>query len=71
MNEILAFPPELLTKKHVAYMLSTSERGVAQLVSEKKLIPVNDGGKWLKFRLTDVRDYIARLPERRVVPNGE
>jgi hypothetical protein len=65
MNEILAYPPELLTKKHVAYMLSTSEWGVSDLVRQKKLIPVEDGGKWLKFRLTDVRDYIARLPEKK------
>lgn len=63
MNEILSFPPELLLKKHVAYLLSTSEWGVAQLVRENKLTPVNDGGKWLKFRLEDVRDYISRLPE--------
>ena len=64
MNEVLAYPPELLTKKHVAYMLSTSERGVAQLVSEQKLTPVVDGGKWIKFRLEDVRAYIKSLPER-------
>jgi hypothetical protein len=55
MNEILSFPPELLTKKHVAYMLSTSDLGVSDLVRRKKLIPVEDGGKWLKFRLSDVR----------------
>lgn len=64
MNEVLAFPPELLTKKHVAYMLSISERGVNELMTVKKLVPVDDGGKWIKFRLTDVRVYIAGLPER-------
>jgi hypothetical protein len=64
VNEILAFPPELLTKKHVAYMLSISERGVNDLITVKKLTPVVDGGKWIKFRLTDVRTYIAGLPER-------
>jgi hypothetical protein len=66
MNEILSFPPELLLKKHVAYLLSTSEWGVSQLVREKKLTPVEDGGKWVKFRLEDVREYIRRLPERNV-----
>lgn len=64
MNEILSFPPELLTKKHVAYLLSVSDREVAYLVTQKKLTPVVDGGKWTKFRLADVRDYIASLPER-------
>lgn len=64
MNEVLAFPPELLTKKHVAYLLSISDREVAYLVAEKKLTPVADGGKWTKFRLSDVRDYIRSLPER-------
>jgi hypothetical protein len=32
-------------------------------VKQKKLIPVDDGGKWLKFKLQDVRDYIKTLPE--------
>lgn len=64
MNEVLAYPPELLTKKHVAYLLSTSEWGVSQLVNQGKLTPVADGGKWIKFRLDDVRAYIKSLPER-------
>lgn len=63
MNEVLAFPPELLTKKHVAYLLSTSEWGVGDLVKKGHLTPVKDGGKWMKFRLFDVRAYIATLPE--------
>jgi hypothetical protein len=61
--EMLMFPPELLTRKHVAYLLSTSEWGVSQLVRENKLTPVKDGGKWQKFRLEDVRYYIRSLPE--------
>ncbi|MFJ4220639.1 hypothetical protein [Curtobacterium luteum] len=61
--DIFTCPPELLTKKHVAYLLSTSEWGVGQLVAQKKLIPVDDGGKWQKFRLDDVRSYIASLHE--------
>jgi hypothetical protein len=64
MHEVLAFPPELLTKKQVAYMLSTSEWGVTDLVKKEKLIAVDDGGKWNKFRLSDVRDYINSLPEK-------
>lgn len=64
MNEILSFPPELLTKKHVAYLLSISDREVNYLISEKKLTPIDDGGKWLKFRLEDVRSYVRRLPEK-------
>lgn len=69
MNEVLAFPPELLTKKLVAYMLSTSEWGVEELMRQKKLIPVDDGGKFKKFRLTDVRAYIKGLPERTPKPS--
>lgn len=61
---LIGYPPELLTKKHVAHLLSTSEWGVSQLVAQKKLIPVDDGGKWLKFRLEDVRFYIRSLPEK-------
>lgn len=64
MNEIITYPPELLTKKGVAYMLSISERGVNELMTVKKLVPVDDGGKWIKFRLEDVRAYIKSLPER-------
>lgn len=64
-GEVLAFPPELLTKKQAAYLLSTSEWGVGDLVRRQKLTPVNDGGKWVKFRLTDVREYIANLPEKK------
>jgi hypothetical protein len=64
VSTILAFPPELLDKKTVAYMLSTSEWGVGQLIREKKLTPINDGGKFIKFRLGNVREYIASLPER-------
>jgi hypothetical protein len=64
MNEVLAFPPELLTKKHVAYLLSVSDREVNTLMSENKLSPVEDGGKWVKFRLEDVRLYIKGLPDK-------
>ena len=64
MSDILAFPPELLNKKTVAYMLSTSEWGVGELVRLNKLTPVVDGGKWMKFRLSNIREYIASLPER-------
>jgi hypothetical protein len=64
VSEILAFPPELLTRKTVAYMLSTSEWGVRELVRLNKLTEVQDGGKWAKYRLTDVRAYIASLSER-------
>ena len=63
MSEVVTYPPELLNKKQVAYMLSTSEWGVMNLVGQKLLVCVNDGGKWKKFRLTDVRAYIAGLPE--------
>lgn len=61
---LISYPPELLLKKHVAHILSTSEWGVGQLVAQKKLIPVDDGGKWQKFRLDDVRAYIRSLPEK-------
>lgn len=58
--------PELLTKQQVAYLLSTSEWGVRQLVRQNKLTEVDDGGKWTKFRLEDVRAYIKSLPEKAV-----
>lgn len=64
MMEILTFPPELLTRKHVAHLLSTSEWGVSQLVRLNKLTPVDDGGKWQKFTLEDVREYIRSLPHK-------
>jgi hypothetical protein len=64
MSEILAFPPELLNRKTAAYMLSTSEWGVKQLVYKSLLTEVNDGGKWAKYRLADVRSYIAALKEK-------
>lgn len=64
MNEILAFPPELLTKEQVAYLLSTSEWGVGQLVKQKKLTALNDGGKFMKFDLAGVRAYIRSLHRR-------
>jgi hypothetical protein len=65
MSDILAFPPELLNKKTTAYMLSTSEWGVGELVRLNKLTPIVDGGKWMKFRLSNVREYIDSLPERK------
>lgn len=64
MNEVLAFPPELLNRKTVAYMLSTSEWGVKELVRQNKISEINDGGKWAKYRLDDIRAYIKTLPER-------
>lgn len=64
MPEIVTYPPELLTKKQVAYLLSTSERGVIDLTTHGHLTAVDDGGKWTKYRLSDVREYIANLPER-------
>lgn len=63
MMEFISYPPELLTKKMVAYMLSTSEWGVGKLARQNKLVPVDDGGKWNKYRLEDVRAYIKSLPE--------
>jgi hypothetical protein len=61
--DLFICPPELLTKKHVAYLLSTSEWAVGQLVRQSKLVPVDDGGRWQKFRLEDVRRYIGSLQE--------
>lgn len=58
------FAPELLTKAAVAYMLSVSERKVAELVALNKLTVINDGGRALKFRRDDVLAYINKLPER-------
>ena len=62
--ELLAFPPELLNRKQAAYILSTSEWGVRELVRQNKLPEVIDGGKWAKYRLDDVRAYIKALPEK-------
>jgi excisionase family DNA binding protein len=59
-----AYPPELLTKEQVAYLLSISMREVGYLLAEGKLTRVADGGKRIKIRLTDVRAYIESLPEK-------
>jgi hypothetical protein len=64
MTETISYPPELLTKKQVAYLLSKEERAVMALVTEKKLTIYNDGGRALKFKLEEVRAYINSLPER-------
>lgn len=64
LNEVITYPPELLTKKHVAYLLSCSERDVNYLLAQHLLVKVDDGGKWVKIRLTDVRSYIASLKEK-------
>lgn len=60
----VAYPPELLTITQAAYILSTSERGIASLLHDGKLTRVNDGGKWVKIRLSNVREYIDSLPEK-------
>jgi excisionase family DNA binding protein len=64
MNENFPFPPELITKGAVAYLMSVSERKVAELVAQNKLTVINDGGRALKFRRDDVLAYINSLPER-------
>lgn len=64
MNDLTTYPPELLTRKQVAYLLSDSEWGVKQLEREKKLTPLDDGGKWVKFSLENVREYIRSIPEK-------
>lgn len=59
-----SYPPELLTKAAVAYLLSDSERKVATLVAQNKLTVIDDGGRALKFRRDDVLEYINGLKER-------
>jgi len=60
----ITWPPELLTKEEAARILSTSVRGVAELVARGHLTRVDDGGKRTKFRLSDVRAYVRNLPPR-------
>lgn len=57
------YPPLLLTKSDVAYLLSDSERKVIELAKKGDLTRVDDGGKWTKFRLHDVEEYVAGLSE--------
>lgn len=64
MTEVLAFPPLLCTRKTAAYLLSTSETGIRELVRQAKLPEIVDGGKWAKYRLEDIRSYIKTLPEK-------
>ena len=65
MNEIVvSYPPELLTKKLAACMLSTTEWQIRSLCRQNKLSPVDDGTKFVKFRLEDVRRYIKSLPDK-------
>ena len=58
----ITYPPELVTRLEAARLLSTSERGIAELATRGRLTPVDDGGKWIKFRLSEVRAYVASLP---------
>jgi len=68
MNDLFFFPPDLLTKKMVAYLLSISEREVNVLMDHKEITPLDDGGRYIKFHLEDVRAYAKRIPER--APRG-
>jgi len=63
-TELLAFPPELPTRKQVCYLLNRSERDVRELVRLNHFPQVIDGGKLAKYRLEDVRAYIRSLPEK-------
>jgi excisionase family DNA binding protein len=62
---IEAFLPLLLTKKQVAYFLSTTIWGVEELERKGKLTAYKSDGKTVKFKEEDVRAYVASLREAR------
>jgi hypothetical protein len=62
---IEAFLPLLLTKRQVAYFLSTSIWGVEELERRGVLIAYKSDGKNVKFKSEDVLAHVASLQEKR------
>lgn len=59
----IEFPPALLTRELAAYYLSMSVRDLDALREKGDLTPVG-GSKRVKFKRTDLDEYVASLPER-------
>jgi excisionase family DNA binding protein len=57
---IEAYLPLLMTKKQVAYLLSTSVWTVEDLTRKGHLIALTDGGRAVKYSSQDVLAYIAK-----------
>ena len=57
---IEAYLPLLMTKKQVAYLLSTSVWTVEDLTRKGHLIALTDGGRSVKYSSQDVLGYIAK-----------
>lgn len=63
---IQAYLPLLMTKKQVAYLLSTSVWHVEELTKKGHLIALDDGGRAVKYSEADVREFIARHVKERL-----
>jgi len=59
----IEFAPALMTREIAAYYLSMSVREVDQLRFTNQITPVGDGRR-VKFRKTELDDYIRMLNER-------
>lgn len=59
-----AFLPLLMTKKQVAYFLSTSIWGVEELVRRGHLVAYEGDRKAAKFKSEDVLRYVRDLREK-------
>lgn len=55
----------LLKYEDVARLLTISKRGVEQLVHDGELAPVHPrrGSRLVRFRASDIQNYIRHLPE--------
>lgn len=59
----IEFPPALMTREVAAYYISGSLRDVDELRATGEITPVGDS-KRIKFRKTDLDEWIARQQER-------
>lgn len=59
----IEFAPALMTREIAAYYLSMSTREL-DLLKNRGVITAYGNSKRVKFKKTDLDDYIERLPER-------
>lgn len=57
-----AFPPQLLTRKEVAELLSISLRHLDTLVASGEIVPVRIG-RSVRFRPKSIKDFIEEAAE--------
>lgn len=59
----IEFPPALMTREVAAYYIGGSLRDVDELRAQGEITPVGKA-KRVKYRKTDLDDWIERQPER-------